>query len=181
MPTHVRLVLMLGVVGAGLVLLLLIGRVTGRFQSYRVPSSGMAPTLKPGDMIFAEGLSYLRRDPALGEVVVFSTEGIKMVESMGISNGPTIYIQRVAGLPGDSFRLDNGTLLINDKVAVELEGRRYVDARDFFAQEVIVPEGHYLLLGDNSPNSLDSRYWGFLPRDNIKSRYFCHYWRSAAR
>jgi signal peptidase I len=110
---------------------------------------------------------------------------------------PTLYlVKRVIGLPGDRIRLRRGQVYVNGQALTEgyvVHSSPYFDPyRDEFpAQayslqadrkwrhnmpeyvrngELVVPAGAYFALGDNRDNSLDSRYWGFVPRDNVVGR-----------
>jgi len=161
-----------------LVLLLLIGslpillRLAGLLCPYKVPTSAMSPAVSAGDRFIMEGITYLFRKPQRGEIVVFKTEGLDVWDKN------TIFIKRVAGLPGENLRLVDGRLLVNDR-PVSLSNAtgeiKYTNLgrTPFLASSndsVTVPAGHYFVLGDNSGNSADSRYWGFLPARNIKGR-----------
>ncbi len=98
-------------------------------------------------------------------------------------------IKRIVALPGDRCQIKDSKIWINGAPAPELSGHQYSlvtialsdSAGIDLSKEVVVPPSQYIVLGDNTQNSLDSRYWGFLPRSSIKLVYFCHYWRSADR
>lgn len=160
---------------------LLIGRATGKLKAYQIPTVGMAPALCPGDHFMAEGFSLMWRGPRRGEMIAFTTAGSEEMKSFFPPDRPVDIVQRIVGIPGDHLQLKDGVLMVNGGSVPELAGLHHVDVNGFFAHEVVVPAGHYLMLGDNSPNSLDSRYWGFLPAGCIKSRYLCHYWKVADR
>jgi signal peptidase I len=147
---------------------------------YRIPASSMVPTISPGDQILAEGFTYWFRAPRRGELVIFESEGLQTA-------GPaTIYVKRVAGLPGETLRIQNGRLFVNDRETpltnragrIEIlspeSGFRLPYAPD--GRTITIPPGQYFVLGDNSTNSSDSRIWGCVPRKNIVSRPVACFW-----
>ena len=126
-------------------------------------------------------LAYLSNGPARGDIVVFDTEGIRLFAHSQMN------IKRVAGLPGDTISISGGKLLVDGRPAPELDGIRYVimpanpisGAEGALHEEgdtFTVPAATYFMLGDNSPNSFDSRYWGPLPAANIKGRAAMRFW-----
>jgi len=125
-----------------------------------------------------EGITFLFRSPRKGDIVVFKSDGIR-----SLIQGAT-YVSRIAGEPGDRLRIAEEMLYVNE-THLPLKNKsgaiRYVNMRDsrYLASEgdmVTIPEGQYFVLGDNSTNSLDGRYWGFLPAGNIKGRIAFCYW-----
>jgi signal peptidase I len=104
------------------------------------------------------------------------------------------FIKRVIGLPGETVEIKDKTVFINGQPLVEpyahfLEpplhrddpeyGLRSEGTRDNWGPEV-VPPGQLFVLGDNRDNSRDSRFWHFLPRDQVKGRALLVYWSYAA-
>jgi signal peptidase I len=84
-------------------------------------------------------------------------------------------VKRLIALPGERWRADNGNIYINGKLLDEpyLEpGRKDADT----IPEKTVPEGEYLMLGDNRGSSCDSRRWGTVPRKNLIGPVFAVYW-----
>jgi signal peptidase I len=159
---------------SGLVVL----RLTGMIRPFRVPTGGMSPAIRPGDQILMEALTYRWSKPHRGDVVVFRTDKISSIP------GPTIYLQRLAGVPGDRLSIRYASLYVNEGrvsmhtkageiVYVNAPPGRYLDTN---YDVVIVPSDRYFLLGDNSPNSYDSRYWGFLPASSVIGRAAVCYW-----
>lgn len=146
-------------------------RACGLVRPFSIPTNGMAPTIARGDMIVMENFTYHSRKPRRGDLAVFKTDDIH-----SLSPG-SIFVQRVAGEPGDHLQVSEGRLRINGETIVlsgsageitylpptHLPGKR----PGMNAVDVMVPEGGYFMLGDNSSNSLDSRYWGCVPEANI--------------
>jgi len=124
-----------------------------------------------------EGMTFLVRKPRRGEIVVFRTDGVASLPPA------QLYVKRVAGEPGDHLRISEGKLFINDK-QVSLSnavGEIVYDlppgADRFLPKtDLTVPDDCYFVLGDNSINSLDSRFWGSVPRGNIIGRVSFCYW-----
>ncbi|MEO5712669.1 MAG: signal peptidase I [Luteolibacter sp.] len=158
--------------------ILCILRVCGLVRPFSIPTSAMAPTISRGDLIVMENFTYLSRKPQRGDLAVFKTDGIPSLA------GGSIYVKRVAGLPGDRMRIADGKLYVNGKhlpLRNQSGDITYLEPRPVMGKQkqtsfidVTVPQGHYYVLGDNQPNSLDSRYWGFVPEQNFIGRgSFC--------
>jgi len=137
----------------------------------------MTPAVSAGDHVFSEGFTFLSRKPQRGDVIVFKTDGIP---SLPVS---TLYVKRVAGEPGDRLELSEGSLFINGtRVTLsnahgEISYRLPPQTGSLSPRtNVIVPQNQYFVLGDNSTNSLDSRFYGFVPGKNIKGRIAVCYW-----
>ena len=119
-----------------------------------VPSGSMENTIQPGDRLFGLRLTYLFKDPARGDIVVFR---YPVDASLGKK---TNYIKRIIGLPGETVEIRNAKIYINgseeplDEPYLKEEWTVLNDGITFE-----VPEGCYLMLGDNRNNSSDSRYW----------------------
>src|SRR6185369_2711466 len=89
--------------------LLVVLRVFGLLRPFSIPTSGMAPAIAVGDCDLMENFTYNFRKPRRGDIVVFKTDGIPSLQ-----NG-VIYVKRMVGLPGDSLRISDGKLFVNDK------------------------------------------------------------------
>jgi signal peptidase I len=150
---------------------------------YRIPSSSMEPTLHcalPGsgcladdfsDRVLANRLLYRFRDPERGDVVVFDTP--PLAEERCGAGGT--FVKRVIVLPGERWRMENGVVFVNGRRLVEPyvePDRRGTDTRP----ETVVPDDHYVMLGDNRTQSCDSRTWGPASRDSLIGRVFAVYW-----
>jgi signal peptidase I len=172
-----KLLLGLAIVPACLVGALVVLRTCGLVRPFSVPTGAMTPAVSAGDHVMMEGVTFIARHPRRGDVVVFSTDGIDSLPPA------TFYVKRVAGEPGDHLRLSEGKLFVNDKqvslsnAAGEIVYHVPPGAEAFSPKtDLTVPDGCYFVLGDNSTNSLDSRFWGSVPRGNIIGRVSFCYW-----
>jgi signal peptidase I len=170
--------------------------ITFVVQAFQIPSQSMENTLEIGDYLLVDKASYgsispshflpyhpIRRD----DVVVFKWP----------VDPHQHFVKRVVGLPGDRVHLANGRVFINGAPVAEsfaiykrssadpyrdnFPTTRYLNAnadarwlREFpqlmRGGDLLVPQDHYFVLGDNRNESSDSRYWGFVPRENIIGR-----------
>jgi signal peptidase I len=157
------------------------------YEPYQIPSGSMIPGLKVGDFILVNKHSYglkvnrvggtfaLSADPEYGDVVVFIPPHV---------NVP--YIKRLIGKPGDTIVYLNKKIYVNgEAIQQELISTtseetflketfdnsdrtiRIVGGSSSYPEEFIVPANHYFVMGDNRDNSSDSRFWGFVPRENF--------------
>lgn len=143
-------------------------------QAFRIPTGSMHPTLKVSDRILVNKFSYgqrsfLKFEPKRGDIIVFVYP----------ENPKKDYIKRLIALGGERVLIKNGEIYINGKrleAPTNITSRYYYSTGYFGNQEVIVPEGNFFVLGDNSANSKDSRYWGFVPKKNLIGHAFFIYW-----
>jgi signal peptidase I len=179
--------------------------VTFIVQAFTIPSESMEQTLLIGDYLLVDKLCFGEhgiwnrllpyRKVARGDIVVFHYP----------VNPSQDFVKRVVALPGDRLRLINKRVYING-VAQDEPFTQFItsvrnpyrddfprtDAPDFEVtanwwrqmprlvedHQLIVPEGNYFVMGDNRDDSQDSRYWGFVPRENIIGRPLVIYWSS---
>ena len=171
-------------------------------EPFRIPSGSMLPSLFIGDFILVNKFSYGVRlpvannkvletgQPKRGEVAVFRFPG-----------NPSInYIKRIVGVPGDHILYKDKKLYINGTLMEQADGRPYyfasggdaqgealrlmerldsvkhdiltTDRQDPALPEIVVPAGKYFVMGDNRDHSNDSRYWGFVPDQNLVGKAF---------
>ena len=148
-------------------------------HSFVTPTGSMFPTLRgpgegnPADHFFADKVCYRFSLPVRGELVAFSTAGIERL----VDRPAQIYIKRIVGLPGERIAIRDGKIFANGRELGANDGIpavKYTQAqsRDFMNadDEFEVPQDAYFMLGDNSPKSFDSRYWGFVPKQSIFGR-----------
>jgi signal peptidase I len=180
------------------VLVIVVFMITFVVQAFRVPSESMENTLLIGDFLLADKLHYAN-DGALGhwllpyrpiqrgDIVVFRYP----------VDPSQYFVKRVIGLPGDRIRLQNKMVYVNGvrleepyaihlmpnfdsyrdnfplRIGVSPDVNRHWRSeiyRHLEGGEVVVPASQYFVMGDNRDQSLDSRYWGFVPRGNIMGR-----------
>jgi signal peptidase I len=141
---------------------------------YRVPTESMYPTIKPGDHLLTNKMAYDFKLP-FTDVVLAHNEGPKRGEVIVFlypKDTSINFVKRVVGLPGETIRIHGHQVFING-FALE-ESYLTTEAQASFAVEgefeTVVPQDMYFVMGDNRGNSLDSRYWGFVPRSYIKGR-----------
>jgi signal peptidase I len=161
---------------AGAVLLALIVKVF-LLQAFYIPSPSMYPTLKNGDRVLVNKLSYKLHDVNRGDVVVFERPA-----SEAESTIPDL-IKRVIGLPGDSVAFKEGHVFINGNQLSEPYLPAGVTTTSDFAPNhcttdapCLVPPGDVWVMGDNRNDSKDSRYFGPIPERSIVGRAFVIVW-----
>jgi signal peptidase I len=141
-----------------------------------------------GDQVFVDKFSYNFVKPHRGDVFVFRTNHIPGIRADPEAGSP-FYIKRLAGLPGDTLRIDPPFLYANGKKAESYGFERVMSAKppyrgyalghEYLSQpdrSFTVPQNGYFALGDNSYNSYDSRYWGPVPDVNLVGRGLLVYW-----
>jgi signal peptidase I len=186
------------------ILLLLFGTTT-LVQAFVIPTGSMEDTLLIGDHLLVDKLAYSApgpiskyvmpyEEPKHGDIIVFRYPG----------DITQTFVKRVIGVPGDHLKMVHRTVYRNGVPLNEpytYHKFPYDESRDNFpgapspfgeglqAQlqremlehnvvngEVVVPPNSFFAMGDNRDNSLDSRYWGFVPRDNIIGKPLLIYW-----
>ena len=170
--------------------------ITFIIQAFQIPSESMEDTLLVGDYLLVDkthygpsnGWSYFMPYRAIrrGDIIVFKYP----------VHPSQHFVKRVIGLPGDRVRLQRKRLFVNGKLQEEsyvvdslppdtyrdnfpngpraslgVEASWYQQLEKLIEDgELIVPEGYIFVLGDNRDRSYDSRYWGFVPRENVIGR-----------
>jgi len=154
------------------------------FESFKIPTQIMSPTLLPGDILFAEKLSYLFKDPNYGDIVVFEID-----EETGLQS-----IRRIVAKSGDTVQVKNGELMINATELKKLDTRCYLEKHPktatpytvcleepFLADfpETKIPPGYFFLLGDFRGSAVSStplksvqKNANLVPLHAIKARAF---------
>lgn len=140
-------------------------------QAFWIPSGSMLPTLQVGDRVLVAKFWKWISEPSRGSIYVFKFP----------LDPERDFIKRVIALPGDTFDVREGVVYINgqaiDEPYVKNNDNFTLRASDVFREvPVKVPDDMYLMLGDNRGNSQDSRYWGFVPKENLYGPAFLRYW-----
>jgi signal peptidase I len=187
------------------ILILLFGTTT-LVQAFIVPTPSMETTVMVGDHLLVDKLSYSPADPIAKHLLPYTEpkRGDIIVFRWPIDISQN-YVKRVIGVPGDRIHLQNKIVYLNGKPLTNEPYVQHIDAspheyRDNFPKdpwtesglvsdraqkmldehvvsgEVVVPPDSYFAMGDNRDNSLDSRYWGFVPRENIIGKPLLIFW-----
>jgi len=127
-----------------------------------VDGESMVPTFENLDYLVIDELVYRLSEPERGDVVVFRYP----------RNPSVFYIKRVIGLPGETVSIDRGVVTITtaDKQTRTLSEPYIVNEDATYTNDTTLSSGEYFVMGDNRPNSSDSRIWGPLPIKNIIGR-----------
>lgn len=141
------------------------------FRPFQVSGESMFPTYKDREYILTNLIVLRFNDPKRGDVLVFHAP----------TDPDKDFIKRVIALPGDSVSVKDGYVYLNGK---KLDESSYLDKSvqtyngNFLKEDttITVPEGNYIVFGDNRPHSSDSREWGFLPKEKIIGSSLFVYW-----
>ncbi len=149
-------------------------------QAFYIKSSSMLPTLEANNRVFVNKLSYKAHEINRGDVVV-----IDRSTAFGENRSETDdLIKRVVGLSGETLRIRNCTVSINGQLLIEPYLMEYNTNTRLYEQEcknnrtleMLIPEGHVFVMGDNRLNSIDSRIFGTVSEDSIVGRAFVKVW-----
>lgn len=152
-------------------------------QAFKIPSGSMIPTFEIGDRIFVNKLVYgpripftdirlpALREPKRGDIIIFVSPETPKKD----------FVKRLIALEGETVEIRNGNIYINGKMSegpASIRSNYYFNRGDYGkeGEVVTVPKGYYYALGDNSANSRDSRYWGFVPKKNLIGKAIFVYW-----
>jgi signal peptidase I len=151
-------------------------------QSYFIPSASMEPTLRVGDRILVDKLSYDLHGVGRGDIVVFSRPP---KENCGGTPVPDL-VKRIVGLPGETISLTGkGRVEIDGKVVHETwlpaseQGKTYPGPSGTsydLDHPYKIPSNDYFVMGDNRQNSCDSRYWGPISKSLIVGKVDVRIW-----
>lgn len=145
-----------------LVIFLLIRQVV---QNYRIESHSMQPNYYEGEFILVNKLAYRLGSPERGDVLVFHNP----------NNLEEDYIKRIIGLPGDTVEIYGGQVYINGYPLIEDYPHYEIPPNQIWGPELIEPD-HLFVMGDNRPQSQDSRVFGQLSEDLIVGKAWLRVW-----
>ena len=139
--------------------------VTFGFQVARVEGLSMTPTLEDQDRLIVNKLAYRIGEPRRGDIAMLYYP----------LNPDKSFVKRVIGEEGDTVRIVDGQVFVNDVPILD----DYVSAdyrgHDDWGPQVI-PEGYYFVMGDHRNNSSDSRHWGMVPKKYIIGKVQLRWW-----
>lgn len=165
-----------------LVIALAIALVVRTFvvQAFKIPSSSMEPTLLVGDHILVNKFIYGIRIPVIGKKVFEFSQPRRgdVIVFIFPNDRSKDYIKRVIGLPGEKVEIRERKIYINDRLIEDPWGHFSSwgpGARDTCGP-IMVPPNSLFVMGDNRDNSEDSRYWGFVPLNDVLGKAFVMYW-----
>lgn len=141
------------------------------FRPFQVTGLSMFPNFQDKEYVLTNLISLRFGDPIQGDVVVFKAPPDPTKD----------FIKRVIGTPGDIVMVKNGNVYVNgqrldESAYLKPDVKTYGGAFLGEGQSITVPQGQYFVMGDNRPESSDSREWGFVPQANLIGKSFFVYW-----
>jgi len=135
----------------------------------------MYPSFEDEEFLLTDKISYRFNEPQRGDVVVFKAPPSEPCAPRGCE-----YIKRIIGLPGETVRIENNAIFINNKKLEEffLPADVTIQGGNFLpiGKTITLEEDEYLLLGDNRSYSRDSREFGPIERKNLVGKAWLVYW-----
>jgi len=179
--------------------------ITFMVQAFEIPSESMVSTLLVGDHVFVDRLSPTSKAAYVGPLIPYREIKHGDIIVFLHPKEPGMYVvKRIIGIPGDRIHLHDGTVYRNGEALnepyVHHSGPSYSPYRDQFPAvppdgdsnvnpewpmvmrehlkdgDLVVPPDSFFGMGDNRDVSLDSRFWGFIPRENVIGRPLFIYW-----
>lgn len=180
--------------------------ITFVVQAFEIPSSSMENTLLIGDHVFVNRIQFAPRSSWVGRLLPYRDVRFRDIVVFLSPETPGLFVvKRIIGVPGDKIHLRNGVVYRNgvalEEPYVDHDDDRPDSYRNNFPAvppppddgniwsnwagdlpsyiqggDIVVPPDHYFAMGDHRGVSLDSRYWGFIPKENIIGRPMFIYW-----
>ncbi|HVI79086.1 MAG TPA: signal peptidase I [Candidatus Acidoferrum sp.] len=179
--------------------------ITFVVQAFEIPSSSMEETLLIGDHVFVNRIQFSPDSKWIGPLLPYRSVRFQDIVVFLSPETPGLYVvKRIIGLPGDRIHLRNGVVYRNGQplnegyIDKDQDNPADVYRNNFPAvppddpnvwsvwaselpsyiqgEDLVVPPDHYFAMGDHRAVSLDSRYWGFIPKENVIGRPMFIYW-----
>ena len=179
--------------------------ITFVVQAFEIPSSSMEKTLLIGDHVFVNRIQFAPKSNWAAPLLPYRDVRFRDIVVFLSPQTPGLYVvKRIIGLPGDRIHLRNGVVYRNgealDEPYIDHDDEREDSYRNNFpavppgddpnvwsnwmvdrdsyvhGDDIVVPPDHYFAMGDHRAVSLDSRYWGFIPKENVIGRPMFIYW-----
>lgn len=164
-------------------------------KPYEIPSGSMLPTLHLGQRILVDRVGTHFGSPQVGDIYVFhppasetcanpregqngdGQDARRACDAVQAQESGQTYVKRVVGGPGDHLSIRDGHVYRNgkrekDSYTIPCDGSGECD----FPGTITIPPGDYYMMGDNRPDSLDSRFWGPVPKKWMIGEAFLTYW-----
>ncbi len=164
-------------------------------KPYEIPSASMEPTLRINQRILVDRVGMHFSTPHIGDIFVFhppvsetcadpnqgensiGQEGVAPCDVAQPRESSQTYVKRVVGLPGDRLAIRDGHVYRDGRLEPSSFTVPCAGAGECnFRASITVPTGDYYMMGDNRPDSLDSRYWGPVPKAWLIGKAFLTYW-----
>jgi signal peptidase I len=179
--------------------------ITFAVQAFEIPSSSMEKTLLIGDHVFVNRVQFAPKSNWIGPLLPYRDVHRQDIVVFLSPETPGLYVvKRIIGIPGDRIHLRNGVVyrngqaldepyVLHDRDTMEPYRNNFpavppnddpnvwsswaIDLPSYIqGDDIVVPPNHYFAMGDHRGVSLDSRYWGFIPRENVIGRPMFIYW-----
>ena len=151
-------------------------------RSFNISTGAMEPTLRGADSptgadyVSVDLLSYRFAAPQRGDLIVFSTAEITGLTRFTGRRGDSAFVKRLVGMPGERIRISDGKVFANGRQLGEADGippfsyeapNGNMDPAMRRGEDFVIGPDEYFVLGDNVSNSLDSRFWGCVPKSSV--------------
>jgi signal peptidase I len=179
--------------------------ITFVMQAFEIPSSSMENTLLIGDHVFVNRIQFAPKSSWVGPLLPYrGVQHNDIVVFLSPAEPGLYVVKRIIGVPGDRIHLRNGVVYRNGAALDEPYVLHDADTNDPYrnnfpavppsdeygvypnwlvemqshvqGDDLVVPPGSYFAMGDHRGVSLDSRYWGFIPKENVIGRPMFIYW-----